>query len=199
MPGGSMASDEIDKPFEIDSKSMQKPGISIEEIEDGSTTFNQVYYLGSMQIEAPKNEIEILNLMKILNENSAAPKSPMEIIMSVPSSAQGAVRLLEAETQNEISEFRIEKLAFCARGRMDGPEKACFAFTYSQGQPPSLNFQCHVFRCAIPEAVSSNFFSNFVVTFRMLCHVSHFVSHAQFLSRKINIVFQKSEIHLAKS
>ncbi|GFS14750.1 rab GTPase-activating protein 1 [Elysia marginata] len=43
---------------------------------------------------------------------------------------------------------------FCARGPSDTPERQCFAFTCSHGDSPENSiFQCHVFRCDIPEAV----------------------------------------------
>lgn len=64
--------------------------------------------------------------------------------------------LFDAATTQQIVEFRIHKILFCARGRLDTNEKDCFAFTYLHGSSQDTTvYQCHAFRCNVPEAVSS--------------------------------------------
>lgn len=69
----------------------------------------------------------------------------------------GSVVLLDATTMQEIFSFEVQRILFYAHGIADSSEAACFAFTWSHGDSQeSAIFQCHVFRCDIPEAVSSD-------------------------------------------
>lgn len=61
-------------------------------------------------------------------------------------------RLLEPEGTVVIGSFKLYTILFCVRGADDSIERDCFAFTESHQQ--SGIFQCHVFRCDVPEAVS---------------------------------------------
>jgi len=64
-------------------------------------------------------------------------------------------RLYDPSTNTEFSSYRIHRILFCARGPADSDEKLCFAFTCSHGDSAdSAIFQCHVFRCELPEAVN---------------------------------------------
>jgi len=56
----------------------------------------------------------------------------------------------EEANQEEISRFKVNQIIFFARGDQEAP---CFAFTCAQGEPIPI-FQCHAFRCDVPEAVS---------------------------------------------
>jgi len=48
----------------------------------------------------------------------------------------------------------VQRILFYARGENTGSCAACFAFTWSHGDTlESAIYQCHVFRCDIPEAV----------------------------------------------
>lgn len=48
----------------------------------------------------------------------------------------------------------MQRILFYARGESTGSCAACFAFTWSHGDTlESAIYQCHVFRCDIPEAV----------------------------------------------
>jgi len=48
----------------------------------------------------------------------------------------------------------VQRILFYARGESTGSCAACFAFTWSHGDTlESAIYQCHVFRCDIPEAV----------------------------------------------
>lgn len=63
--------------------------------------------------------------------------------------------LYEASSQQPIKSYEVHRILFYARGEMQGPCAACFAFTWSHGDTQeSARYQCHVFRCDIPEAVS---------------------------------------------
>lgn len=58
-----------------------------------------------------------------------------------------------------MARYEIHQILFYARGPADTNESSCFAFTWSHGDnQETAIFQCHVFRCDIPEAVSLNIF-----------------------------------------
>lgn len=65
------------------------------------------------------------------------------------------LRVYDANNSTEMTRFKIHRILFCARGKADTSEACCFAFTSSHGDTQETAiFQCHVFRCQIPEAVS---------------------------------------------
>ena len=67
--------------------------------------------------------------------------------------------LYDAATQQPIAHYEVQRILFYARGESVGPCAACFAFTWSHGDTlESAIYQCHVFRCDIPEAVCLIFF-----------------------------------------
>ncbi|MPC09838.1 Rab GTPase-activating protein 1 [Portunus trituberculatus] len=124
--------------------------------EDGSgdyTIFNRVTYLGAASINAPRSEGEIQRNMAILN--AQAQEQALEVSVSVPSNSEGYVIVYDANNSTEMTRFKIHRILFCARGKADTSEACCFAFTSSHGDTQETAiFQCHVFRCQIPEAVS---------------------------------------------
>jgi hypothetical protein len=65
--------------------------------------------------------------------------------------------VFEEEDQSEISRFKINQIIFFARGSGSNnrdTDAACFAFTCSHGKTlQEAIFQCHAFRCDVPEAV----------------------------------------------
>ncbi|KAK3087405.1 hypothetical protein FSP39_005477 [Pinctada imbricata] len=127
------------------------------------TVFNGVTYLGCALVNAPRSEVEIYRNMAILNEQS---KEAIPILLHIPSTSEGNVRLLDPENETEISSYKIHQILFCARGPSDSEEKMCFAFTCGHGESPdSAIFQCHVFRCQIQEAVAKILYC-FATTFR---------------------------------
>lgn len=124
-----------------------------EDVQQECTNFDGICYLGSAAINAPKSEAEIQRNMAILNEQSSE-QVIMKVSVSVPSSSEGIVVLREASTQQVIARYEIHQILFYARGVADTPEASCFAFTWSHGDSQETAiFQCHVFRCDIPEAV----------------------------------------------
>ena len=63
--------------------------------------------------------------------------------------------LYDAETNAVISHYEVQKIIFYARGLVNLPDQACFAFTWLHGESQeSAIFQCHIFKCLIPEAVN---------------------------------------------
>nr|XP_045587262.1 rab GTPase-activating protein 1-like isoform X3 [Procambarus clarkii] len=128
--------------------------------EDGSgdyTIFNRVTYLGAASINAPRSEAEIQRNMAILNAQAQeqAQEQALEVSVSVPSNSEGYVIIYDATTSTEMTRFKIHRILFCARGKVDTSEARCFAFTSSHGDTQETAiFQCHVFRCQIPEAVA---------------------------------------------
>ncbi|XP_066962348.1 rab GTPase-activating protein 1-like isoform X3 [Macrobrachium rosenbergii] len=128
------------------------------------TIFNRVMYLGAASINAPRSESEIQRNMAILN--AQAQEQALEVSVSVPSNSEGCVIIYDAATGTEMARFKIDSILFCARGKVDMSEAKCFAFTSSHGETPeNAIFQCHVFRCQIPEAVARVLIT-FAATFR---------------------------------
>lgn len=64
-------------------------------------------------------------------------------------------RLSDASTNAVIAHYEVKRILFYARGPVGSAEQACFAFTWSHGDSQeSAVFQCHIFKCLIPEAVA---------------------------------------------
>lgn len=115
------------------------------------TVFNGVTYLGCATVNAPRSEVEIYRNMSVFNRQS---KMSIPVALYVPATSEGIVRLVDPSSNTDIASFRIHRIMFCGRGPNETPERQCFAFTCSHGDSPdNYIFQCHVFRCDIPEAV----------------------------------------------
>ncbi|XP_003699843.1 GTPase activating protein and centrosome-associated isoform X2 [Megachile rotundata] len=126
---------------------------SLAHVQQECTIFNGVTYLGAAAINVPKSESEIQHNMNILNAEQTLNLG-IKVSVSVPSSSQGSVVLYDAATQQPIAHYEVQRILFYARGESTGPCAACFAFTWSHGDTlESAIYQCHVFRCDIPEAV----------------------------------------------
>ncbi|KAG8234246.1 hypothetical protein J437_LFUL007753, partial [Ladona fulva] len=116
--------------------------------EEDCTTFGGVRYLGGATIKAPKSETEIQRNMAIL-ASQASSELPLRVSISVPNNSAGTVVLYDAATETVIARYEVQRILFYARG-----SEGCFAFTLSHGSSQESSiFQCHVFRCDIPEAV----------------------------------------------
>ncbi|XP_071500204.1 rab GTPase-activating protein 1-like [Diadema antillarum] len=124
---------------------------AITPIDKVCTLFSRIFYLGASTVNAPKSEVEVTRNMTILKEQES--ENAMEIVLSVPRTAEGSVRLLEVDGKSEIAHYRITRILFCCRGHANTTESDCFAFTCSHGSKDSQLFQCHVFRCEVIEAV----------------------------------------------
>lgn len=62
--------------------------------------------------------------------------------------------LYDAETSSIIASYEIHRILYCEPGQAGSKQEACFAFTWSHGDTPEFRvYQCHIFRCNIPEAV----------------------------------------------
>ncbi|XP_067644061.1 rab GTPase-activating protein 1-like isoform X2 [Eurosta solidaginis] len=121
----------------------------VSEIDQGCTIFSGVTYLGAANINAPKSEIDIYRIMNELNSNSESVG--LKISVSIPNCSDGLVILHDAESKSVIATYEIQSIILYFRGPVETAENGCFAFTWLHGD--SL-FQCHVFRCHIPEAVN---------------------------------------------
>ncbi|CAH1786119.1 unnamed protein product [Owenia fusiformis] len=116
------------------------------------TLFNAVTYLGSATVNAPRSEVEMNRNMAEMNNQS---HMAIPVVLSVPSTSDGTVRLIDPTTNTDIATYKIHYIVFCARGPMNTKERECFAFTCSHGETAeSAIFQCHVFKCQRPEAVA---------------------------------------------
>ncbi|XP_036337827.1 rab GTPase-activating protein 1-like isoform X2 [Rhagoletis pomonella] len=121
----------------------------VSDIDQGCTIFSGVTYLGAANINAPKSEVDIYRIMNELNSNSDSVG--LKISVSIPNCSDGLVVLHDAETSSIIATYEIQSIILYFRGPVETAENGCFAFTWLHGE--SL-FQCHVFRCHIPEAVN---------------------------------------------
>lgn len=64
-------------------------------------------------------------------------------------------RLYDAATNAVMAHYEVQRILFYARGPVGSDCQACFAFTWSHGDSQeSAVFQCHIFKCLIPEAVT---------------------------------------------
>lgn len=62
---------------------------------------------------------------------------------------------LHDAVSNVIAHYEVSRILYYARGPVGSVDQACFAFTRANGETlESAVFQCHVFRCHIPEAVN---------------------------------------------
>lgn len=64
--------------------------------------------------------------------------------------------LFDGISNTIIARYEIERIMFYANGVSGTNEASCFAFSWAHGDTKeNALFQCHVFRCSIPEAVCS--------------------------------------------
>lgn len=62
--------------------------------------------------------------------------------------------LFDGTSNTIIARYEIERIMFYANGVSGTNEASCFAFSWAHGDTKeNALFQCHVFRCSIPEAV----------------------------------------------
>ncbi|CAG5123850.1 unnamed protein product, partial [Candidula unifasciata] len=126
--------------------------------------------------------------MAILNQQS---QMSIPVALSVPATSEGIVRLLEPATNSDIATFRIHRILFCARGPSETAERQCFAFTCSHGDSAeNAIFQCHVFRCDIPEAVPKILYC-FANTFRRVPKPQR-LSNSSISSTELDFTFSVS-------
>jgi hypothetical protein len=113
------------------------------------TLFSSITYLGSSTVNAPVSDTELKRTMAILRQQS---RVSVDIILSVGSSFNGEVKLLDPQNRMVIATYELQKILFCGRGDDESDEQDCFAFNTSHGN--SDIFHCHVFRCLESGAVS---------------------------------------------
>lgn len=123
--------------------------LEVSEIDQGCTIFSGVTYLGAANINAPKSESDVYRIMSELNNGTSS--DGLKISISIPNCSDGLVVLHDAETNSTIATYEVQSILLYFRGPIETVEHGCFAFTWLHGE--NL-FQCHVFRCHIPEAVN---------------------------------------------
>ncbi|XP_013112093.1 rab GTPase-activating protein 1-like [Stomoxys calcitrans] len=121
----------------------------VSDIDQGCTIFSGVTYLGAANINAPKSESDVYRIMSELNNGTSS--NGLKISISIPNCSDGLVVLHDAESNTIIATYEVQSIILYFRGPIETVEHGCFAFTWLHGE--SL-FQCHVFRCHIPEAVN---------------------------------------------
>ncbi|VDK51014.1 unnamed protein product [Anisakis simplex] len=118
-----------------------------------TTVMEQICYLGCAKINSPSSESEMVKIMQLLNKERA--QNPIDVVLSIPDSALGIVRMFDGSTKTEMVNFPVHRIRFCARGQLESAEKECFALSFTQqnatATDPALHY-CHVFRCQLPEA-----------------------------------------------
>ncbi|KAJ6641996.1 Rab GTPase-activating protein 1 [Pseudolycoriella hygida] len=125
------------------------------DIDQDCTIFAGIIYLGAATINAPKSEVEIQRNMSELNSCTDPNNPGIKVSVSIPSCSEGFVVLHDQISNTVIAHYEIQRILFYARGTLNTVDQACFAFTWSHGESlESAIFQCHVFKCSIPEAVS---------------------------------------------
>ncbi|GFR04911.1 rab GTPase-activating protein 1 [Trichonephila clavata] len=127
--------------------------ISISIADGDYTVFDRITYLGSAVISDPRNEMDVRKNMAVLNEQSA---KALNISLSLPVNSEGYIILYEPSSSNEIASFPISQIIAHISGEPGSKDVNCLSLVHkcSQGTiPDSTIFQCHVFRCEIPEAV----------------------------------------------
>uniref|UniRef100_A0A1B6CKT3 Rab-GAP TBC domain-containing protein n=4 Tax=Clastoptera arizonana TaxID=38151 RepID=A0A1B6CKT3_9HEMI len=118
------------------------------------TIFGNISYLGAASISGPKSDTEVKRNMAILNEQCSSIMA-IEVSVSIPSCSEGCVVLHDAGTNGVMAKYEINRILFYSHGIQGTRDASCFAFTWSHGDSiENAIFQCHVFRCNIPEAVA---------------------------------------------
>uniref|UniRef100_A0A1I8EPU5 Rab-GAP TBC domain-containing protein n=2 Tax=Wuchereria bancrofti TaxID=6293 RepID=A0A1I8EPU5_WUCBA len=123
-----------------------------------------ISYLGCAKIENASNEVEILKIMQLLNKERS--EKPIDVILFIPDSSSGIVRMCDATTKFEMVSLPVHRIKFCVRGQLDSAERECFALCFTQkNATDGALHQCHVFRCQVPET-AGKVLLNFANAFR---------------------------------
>ncbi|KAF9795409.1 hypothetical protein SFRURICE_004781 [Spodoptera frugiperda] len=151
----SATSADVSTPSPTEKHDHMKPTESDDEdVDQECTRFSGVSYLGAQNISDPKSESDIQRIMK---ELSSMPESRdgIAVSISIPVCSQGLVVLYQADSNNVMTRYAVNRISFYARGAAGSPVASCFAFTWSHGETKeSAVYRCHVFRCHIAEAVN---------------------------------------------
>ena len=90
-----------------------------------------------------------------LNTGTNGIDSGVKVKISIPNCSDGQVILFHEDSDTVYSTFDIQSILFYARGAKNSHDGACFAFSWSHGDcQETAVYQCHIFRCNIPEAVN---------------------------------------------
>ena len=113
--------------------------------------FSGIYYLGSSTVDAPVSETEANRKMTVLKNQAG---EPIPIILSIPEDNDGSIVLKDPSSNQALVAFFIRHVLFCARGQQDTDLSDCLAINVLHKR--SGMYHCHIFRCELPDAVSSS-------------------------------------------
>lgn len=129
--------------------------MSMSLVEGDYTVFDRIVYLGCAMIADPMSEIEIRRNMAVLNGQTSA--KAMHISLSLPVHSEGYVVLYEPSSSYEIVNFPLHQIKTYVPGSAESKEANCIALVYESNQShlsETIIYQCHVFRCEVPEAAT---------------------------------------------
>ena len=118
--------------------------------EEKGTDFTGINYLGSSTVDAPVSETEANRKMLVLKTQAG---QSIPIILSVPYHNGGSIVLRDPQSNQTMVAFLVRHVLFCARGHVASDLSDCFAINVLHKRSGVYN--CHVFQCAIPDAVST--------------------------------------------
>ena len=117
--------------------------------EEEGVDFTGINYLGSSTVDAPVSETEANRKMSVLKTQAG---QPIPIILSVPHHNGGSIVLRDPQSNQTMVAFLVRHVLFCARGHVASELRDCFAINVLHKRSGVYN--CHVFQCAVPDAVS---------------------------------------------
>ena len=132
--------------------------------EEKGTDFTGINYLGSSTVDAPVSETEANRKMLVLKTQAG---QSIPIILSVPYHNGGSIVLRDPQSNQTMVAFLVRHVLFCARGHVASDLCDCFAINVLHKRSGVYN--CHVFQCAIPDAVSSMCESVSSVSEKVMC------------------------------
>ena len=112
--------------------------------------FSGIHYLGSSTVDAPVSETEANRKMTVLKSQAG---EPIPIILSIPEDNDGSIVLKDPDSNQALVAFFVRHVLFCARGQQDTDLSDCLAINVLHKR--SGVYHCHIFRCELPDAVSS--------------------------------------------
>ncbi|CAJ0583037.1 unnamed protein product, partial [Mesorhabditis spiculigera] len=116
---------------------------------DDCSIFENMQYLGSSMISDPSDEGEMMKIVRLLDEKA---DQAIRVSLAVPRTVTGTVTLSDP-SGSALASFPVARIRFCVRGRIDTPQKNCFALSFTHHNPGSsdASHQCHVFRSSQPD------------------------------------------------
>eukprot|EP00117_Sycon_ciliatum_P035215 scpid28342/ scgid26743/ Rab GTPase-activating protein 1; GAP and centrosome-associated protein; Rab6 GTPase-activating protein GAPCenA len=104
--------------------------------------FEGLTYCGHCTVDAPISQTEANRAMNMLRKQ---PQESMSVLVSVPVTSDGSVRLIDRDSGLELTNYPIRSVLFCARGTRENNARDCMAFTVAHRQGSGV-FYCHVLK-----------------------------------------------------